>query len=1115
MRCLDCGEENPQAARFCMGCGTALAGRCDCGQQNPPHARFCMGCGGPLAPAGPPIAAPAAAPSASPASAAGPPPAERLAAVGERKQITSLFCDLVNSVAITERLGSEGFVALLNRFLELVLAEVQRYGGTIDNFRGDGFLALFGAPIAHEDHARRAVLAALGIRRLLDEQGKALGAQYGVDLAVRMGLNTGPVVVGNIGANLAMDYTAIGDTTNVAARLQQMAEPQTILISEATARQVTGYVRVEQVGTVEVRGRSEPIIAYRALGVGPRRSPLEGLTPRTLSRFVGRDRQLAELRALLEQAEQGRGQAVGIAAEPGMGKSRLIYELRRGLGARRITYLEGRCLSYGSAIPYVPILDIMRNNCGITDADTPDVIAEKVRFALQEVEMDPAESLPYILRLFGVDAVEGADRLAVLSPEAIKSRTFEELRQMCLRGSRRRPIVFVVEDLHWIDKTSEEYFTSLVESFAGSAILLVGTYRPRYLPPWMNHSYSTQISLQRLAADDALTIVRSVLQTEQVPEPVASTILGRAEGNPFFLEELSKAVAEHDDFRSEIAVPDTVQGVLAARMDRLDERPRRVLQTAAVLGREFSLRLLGAIWEGPGGIDPYLLELMRLEFVYEQTEAEEPTYVFKHALTQDVAYESLLVSHRRALHAAAGRALERLYADRLEDVYDRLAYHYARTDEAGKAVEYLTRFAEITAWSYANADAVRTLEEALAHAERLPPEEQDRWVPDITNRLARSLYFLGRVPDTLDLLLREQPRVERLRDPRLAGPFYFWLAHTYSYLSDLDRAAEYAHRAIEEATRCGDEPTLGMAHYVLARRGFLACELETGAEHGRKAVELLEQTDETLWLGQSYWAVAFNHELMGQFDPGLAAASRARETGELRGDIRIQTYAAWMTGWVLTTRGDWEQGIEACRWSLDHSRDTFSTIAATGWLGLAYLEKGEPAEAIPRLEEGSEGLGRSRYWTIKGFFDVWLAEALRQAGQVERAQKVATEALALGRETRSPYILAWARRVLGDIALAEAAHSEAETHLAASHDTFVTMHARFEAARTRLSQAGLAHARGEDQAAAGLLAEARDTFIDLAAPRYVARTERLADQLGIRLPEPAAGQRASHAPVRA
>jgi class 3 adenylate cyclase/tetratricopeptide (TPR) repeat protein len=1064
-----------------------------------------MGCGGELTPSGaprplllgtrPPSERAAGVPSVRAA------PAERLASVGERKQITALFCDLVNSVGITERLGSERFVALLNRFLELVLAEVQRYDGTIDNFRGDGFLALFGAPVAHEDHARRAVLAALGIRRRMEEQGSALGVQYGVELAVRMGLNTGPVVVGTIGADLAMDYTAIGDTTNVAARLQQMAEPRAIIISEATARHVAGYARVEAIGTVEVRGRSEPIAAYRVLGIGPRRAPLEGLAPRTLSQFVGRARQLADLKALLEQIEQGRGQAVGIAAEPGMGKSRLIYEFRRSLGRKRVTYLEGRCLSYGSAIPYVPILDIIRNNCGIAEADSPDVVAEKVRFALQEVEMDPRESLPYVMRLFGIDVGESVDRLAVLSPEAIKARTFEVLRQMCLRGSRRRPIVFVVEDLHWIDKTSEEYFTSLVESFAGSAIMLICSYRPRYLPPWMDQSYSMQITLQRLATDDALSIVRSVLKTEEVPPPLARTILDRAEGNPFFLEELSKAVAEHDDFRSEIAVPDTVQGVLAARMDRLSEAPRRVLQTAAVLGREFSLRLLGAIWEGPGVIEPYLLELKRLEFVYEQTEASEPTYVFKHALTQDVAYESLLTSHRRALHAAAGRALEALYADRLEDVYDRLAYHYARTDDAPKAVEYLTRFAEITARSYANADAVRILEEALTHAARLPPQDQDRWVPDITNRLARSLYFLGRVPDTLDLLLREQARVERLQDPHLAGPFYFWLAHTYSYLSDLDHAAEYAQRAVDEAARCGDDVTLGMAHYVLARRGFLACEFVDGVEHGQRAVALLERTDQTLWLGQSYWVIGFNQELMGQFDAALGAAERARLVGEMRGDIRIQTYAGWLRGWILTTRGDWEHGVDACRWSLDRSRDTFNTAAATGWLGLALLEKDDPAEAVPRLEFGSEELARTRYWTIKGFFDVWLAEALRRAGQSQRAERVATEAQALGREIRSPYVVAWADRILGEIALTEGNLAEAEQRLAESHATFKAISSRFEAGRSCLSLAGLAHARRDAATAEAHLAAAHATFMSLRSPRYAEKTERLAETYRVPLPQ--------------
>src|SRR5262245_23528437 len=351
----------------------------------------------------------------------------------------------------------------------------------------------------------------------------------------------------------------------------------------------------------------------------------------------------------------------------------------------------------------------------------------------------------------------------MLSPESIKTQTFATLRQMSLRGSQRQPLILAVEDLHWIDQTSEACFASLVENLAGAPILLLCTYRPGYRPPWLEKSYATQIALRRLTPPDSLAVVHAVLQ-RVLPDPLARMILDKAEGNPFFLEELTRTVVEHGDLRALPAVPDTIQGVLAARIDRLAEEPKRLLQTASVLGREFSPRLLSALLDTPDVMETYLAELKRLEFLYERTEASEPVYVFKHVLTQEVAYDSLLTSRRQALHATAGLALESLYADRLEEVYDRLAYHYARTNESAKAIEYLTRFANKAARGYAHTEAVTALQEALVHAgarqvAATSTAVQDRLVLDLVLRLAHSLYFLGRFQETLDLLLQQQDRL--------------------------------------------------------------------------------------------------------------------------------------------------------------------------------------------------------------------------------------------------------------------------------------------------------------------------------------------------------------------
>ena len=620
---------------------------------------------------------------------------------GERKQVTVLFCDLQNSTPLAENIGPENMHALLNRFFELALSEVHRYEGTINQFLGDGFMALFGAPLSHEDHARRAVLAAIGLQRRLKHTNP--GEPYGVECQFRIGINSGLVVVGSIGDNLRMDYSAIGDTTNLASRLQTQSEPGEILVIEATARLVEGYIRLEALDPVEVKGKTEPVSTYKVIGTLSRRSPIVSRSDRTLSQFVGRARELATLEELFAQVESGNGQVVGIVGEAGQGKSRLLYEFRQRLADKQVTHLEGRRLSYGHSIPYHPIIDLVRIHCGITEIDSPAAISEKAGIALREVGMEAAASAPYLLRLLGVQ--EGAESISILTPEAIRTRTFETLRQMSLNGAQRHPLIFEVEDLHWVDKTSEDYLASLVETLTGASILLLTTYRPGYRPPWIEKSYATQISLHSLTSQEALNVVQSTRQNTSLSNELAQTIIAKAEGNPFFLEEWTRAVIEHGDLHDNTVVPDTIQGVLSARIDRLPEAHKRLLQTASVLGREFAPRLLSELWDGQGSLDTLLADLKRLEFVFERAGAAETVYLFKHALTQDVVYESLLSTHRQVLHSATGQALETLYANRLEDAYDRLAYHYSKTDNSPKAVEYLKYSAESAMRGYAHVEA--------------------------------------------------------------------------------------------------------------------------------------------------------------------------------------------------------------------------------------------------------------------------------------------------------------------------------------------------------------------------------------------------------------------------
>jgi class 3 adenylate cyclase/tetratricopeptide (TPR) repeat protein len=1016
---------------------------------------------------------------------------------GERKQVTVLFCDLAKSMTIAERIGPENMHTLLNRFFALSLDEVHRYEGTINQFLGDGFMALFGAPIAHEDHARRGVLAALALQHTLKEAD--CGKSYSVPCTFRMGLDSGFVVVGSIGDNLRMDYSAIGDTTNLAFRLQQQCEPGEILVSASTCRLVQDYVRLEALQPVDVKGKAALVQPYKVLGVRPRRSPIVSRGERTPSRFVGRERELAVLDELLKQAESGQGQVVGIVAEAGGGKSRLVYEFRQRLDEQRVTYLEGHSLSYGSGIPYHSIRDLVRHHCDIIETDSPEAISEKVRGTLQDVGMDAEVSAPYLLQLLGIK--EGTESLAMLTPEAIKTRTFDTLKQMSLKASQQHPLICEIEDLHWLDRTSEDYLASLVESLAGASILLLTTYRPGYRPPWIDKSYATQIPLHSLTPQDALTIVHSTSQQTALSERLARAIVEKAEGNPFFLEELTRAVLERADSETDIDVPDTIQGVLMARIDRLPEGPKRLLQTASVLGREFSPRLLATIWEGSESLEPLLVELKRLEFHYERSGAEEPVYVFKHALMQEVAYESLLTPRRRHLHAATGQALESLYAGHLEDVYDHLAYHYARTTEEAKAVDYLTRFADKAARAHAHAEAVTALQEALAHAERFSTIDRDQRCIELVLHLAPSLYFLGRFAETRELLEQHRERLESLQEPRLAGPYYFWLGHSYDRLGHHQQTVQNVQQALEEATRCGDNATMGKTYYLLAMGAFRAGQFPQGIAHGRQAIALLDGTEERWWLGQTHWVMGLNYGSMGDFAQALEAEKRTQAIGEVIGDLRLQNYAACFSGWWLALRGDGEAAIEAAQRCLHNVPDPLTTANACIALGLAYIAKGDATQAITPLEQAVQHYVQFRHRHGQALAMILLSEAWLIQGDLERARDLAQRGLTMARDIMIWDEIGKALGVLGRVAQESGNFLAAEGYLRESLQTFVSIQAKFELARTHLALAALAHAQGNQTTTPDHLSKAYAWFIKLQVPKWAERTAQLSREYGATLQE--------------
>jgi len=647
-------------------------------------------------------------------------------------------------------------------------------------------------------------------------------------------------------------------------------------------------------------------------------------------------------------------------------------------------------------------------------------------------------------------------------------------------------------------QSSEDFLTALAESLASSAVLLLTTYRPGYQPPWIGKSYVTQIALPRLSPADSLTVVHSIWQQDALPQSLVQTILEKADGNPLFLEELTRVIVTQGSIPPDTTVPDTLQGVLMARIDRLPDATKRLLQTAAILGRTFSTSLLRAMWDEPADLDAGLRELKRLELLSEEHVAAESLYVFKHALTQEVAYDSLLTSRRRRLHAAAARALEQFYAARLEDAYDRLAYHYSRAAHAEKAVEYLTRFAEKAAREHAHVEAILALQGALAHGERLPADREcERLRLDLHLRLALSLTALGRYQETQQRLRQQQDRVEQLHNPGLSGRYALLEGQVASYLGDWQEAVRRALGAVEAAASGHDHLTLGQAYHVLAMERYWTGQPVQGVEYCQYAIAALERLGEDERLGMAYFVLGLNALSLGCFDQALEAAARVGAIGEATADRRLQAFAAWVTGWAQATRGDWEAGIAACQRALERSSDPLNTAFALGWLGYAHLQGGDSAAAIPPLEQAVHSLRQFDYRRLEGLYTTLLSEAHLLRGDLDTARALALQGLAIAGETPYRTGIAWAQRALGRIAQASGAWTEAEGYCQEALTTFAAMSARFEVGRTHLYLAEFAQRQGHRAAAALHLTEAYALFTALRVPVYVQRAVHYAATLGL------------------
>src|SRR5262245_6922029 len=717
---------------------------------------------------------------------------------GERKQVTVLFADLKGSMELLAERDPEEARQLLDPVLDRMMAAVHQYEGTVNQVMGDGIMALFGAPLAHEDHAVRACYAALRMQEAVKQYAAEVQRRHGVPIHMRVGLNAGEVVVRSIGSDLHMDYTAVGQTTHLAARMEQMAMPGSILIASAVVGLVEGLVQVKPLGAMPVRGLRDPVEVYEVTGAGVVRSRLQAAAARGLTRFVGRQPELETLQQALEQAQTGHGQVVAMVGEAGVGKSRLLYEFAHSHHTQGWRLLESASVSYGKATPYFPVVDLLKRYCHIEERDDPRTIRAKVTGQILTLDEALQATIPALLAL--LDALPADSPFRTLDPPQRRQRTLDGLKRLLMRESQVQPLLLVFEDLHWIDTETQALLDSLVESLPTARLLLLVNYRPEYQHGWGSKTYYRQLRLDPLPPASADAFLQALLGNDPSLEPLKQLLIARTGGNPFFLEESVRAlgetavlVGERGAYRlarplESLQVPATVQAVLAARLDRLPAAEKRLLQTAAVIGTEVPVPLVQAIAELPeDALHRGLTHLQAAEFLYETRLFPEREYTFTHALTHEVAYGGLLQERRRVLHARLVGALEALAPERGAELVERLAHHALRGEVWDKAVTYGQQTGVRADDRAAFREAVAAFDQALQALAHLP-ESSDTRVLAIDLRLALRgpLFQLGEYGRCRAMLGEAEAMATALDDRARLGRVLTVMTHVLRRTGDND-----------------------------------------------------------------------------------------------------------------------------------------------------------------------------------------------------------------------------------------------------------------------------------------------------------------------------------------
>jgi class 3 adenylate cyclase len=1000
MPCPSCGAANPVGQRFCDACGSALSAEQPTVADDKP--------------------APPPAP-AIPGHLADKIRAGRETLEGERKQVTVLFADVMGSMELAEQTDPEQWQAIMERFFSILCEGVHRFEGTVDKFTGDGIMALFGAPIAHEDHAQRACYAALHLQRELSSYSAELRRELGLNFSIRMGLNSGEVVVGAIGPDLAMEYTALGHTVGLAQRMEQLAEPDKAYLTAYTASLVEGYLALRDLGEHQIKGVREPLHVHALTGVGAAKGRLDISRARGFSRFVGREEEIALLESALERAVSGQGQVIGIVGEAGVGKSRLCHEFAERHRAKGFAVYHVTGQAHTKSVPLLPVLELLRAYFDIGEHDSEQTARERIAGKLLLMDESFADDLALMFDFLGVP--DPARRAPRMDPEARQRQLLSLTRRLIHAESAREPIINVFEDLHWIDPASEIFLATHIEAVHAARTLTVVNFRPDYRAPWMSSSYYRQLSLAPLGPEAIQALIAELLGPHPSLQGLPELIRNRTAGNPFFVEEVIQSLVEAGtllghrgayELAAPIAeglVPASVQAVLSARIDRLAPREKQLLQAAAVTGKEFSEPLLTSVAGlDAAALDEAMRKLISAEFVYERELYPERIYEFVHPLTQEVAYGSQLGERRARVHGLVAQALIEHYPERLDELAALIAGHW---ESARQPLEAARWHARAAAWSGTSdpTQSLRHWQQVQELAGSLP-ESPETTALGLTARLFRLQYNwrLGVSHQEAETVFAEAEELAAKAGDIRSRTLLLGVYGTIRGVSDGDTPAhlELARRAVALAEESG-EPALLVAVASVAYAQFCAGELAEGIAILDRGIEATGG-DATVAaglvvgcpLGFFHIFRAGMHATLGNLDDARAGIERGMDIAREYGDIETVGWGHMWGAWTAYLNGDADAMLSHAEQSVEIAErlgDSFSRAWAWSWLGIAQRLQGEWRASIEALERAMS-LSAERRTAVEG--TDWrlavLAESYAGIGEGQRARELAVEAVEFARE---------------------------------------------------------------------------------------------------------------------